>query len=99
MRSGVEQRALRDDIHEGRRRAFDAERVSIGPAESRTDDQLRYEVIAEFPVGGKAALYVGIRNRRTRAVRERQPDGALERQRFSLAARRENQYGRSEEHT
>jgi hypothetical protein len=39
-------------------------------------------------------LYVGLRNRRTRAVRERQANGALKRQWFRLAEGCDRQYSR-----
>jgi len=86
----VEDRTLRDDICQRRSRPFDAERVSIGPANARTNEQLGHEVVADFAVGGEGALHLGSGNRRSRTVREREPDGAIERQRFSLAAGCEN---------
>jgi hypothetical protein len=43
-------------------------------------------VVAEFAVRGEGALHVGIGNRRSGAVRKREPDSAIERQRLSVAA-------------
>src|SRR5260370_7965389 len=82
----IENRTLCDGICQCRCGSFDAEGISIGPAETRTDEYRRQVVVAEFAVGGKGPLYIGSRNRRSRALRERDPNGALERQRLGLAA-------------
>src|SRR5258708_15452777 len=92
----IENRPLCDGICQCRRRSFDAERISIGPSETRTDEYRRQVVVAEFAVRGKGALDVGSRDRRSRAVGEREPNGALERQRFRLAARCNHHYGREQ---
>ena len=91
---GIEDRALRDYIQQRRRRPLDRQRISISPAQTRTGDQLRDEVVAQFPVGGKGALHVGIGNRRPCTMRQGQPNGAIQRQRLGLAARSDRQCSR-----
>ena len=43
-------------------------------------------IVAEFAIRRKGALHVGIGNRRSRAVRKREPNSAIEGQRLGLAA-------------
>ena len=49
----IEDRTLRDGIRQRRRRPSDARGYPMGPAESRTEHELRDIVVAEFAVGGE----------------------------------------------
>src|SRR6202795_3061300 len=57
----IENRTLCDGVCQCRCGSFDAEGVSIGPAETRTDEYRRQVVVANFAVGGKGSLDVGSR--------------------------------------
>ena len=66
----VEDRTLGDDLRQCRRVPFDRERISNGIAEAGAGYQHRHVAVAEFPVGSKGALDVGIGDRRSCVMRE-----------------------------
>ena len=82
MLGRIEDRTLRSDGDQRRSGALDGEREAVGIAQAGTGDKLRDAVVAELVVGGDGALDIGLRDGRSRAVRQGKPDGALERQGF-----------------
>ncbi len=91
---GVENRTLRDGIRQCRCASFDAQRVIIGITEPGADIDLRDVGAVEFAVRGESTLHIGIGDCRGGAMREREPNGAFQRQWFGVAERFGQQYGR-----
>ena len=83
----IEHRTLRHRIGQRSDKSFDAERVAdLRPSKSGTDKNLQdVSGAVQFAIRGQSTLHIGIGNCRSSAVREREPDGALEGQRFGIA--------------
>ena len=85
--SGIDQRRLRVDIDDGRRRAFQTERVSPGFSQPGAHNQLRQIGIRALQVRSAGVLLVGSGNGGRGAVAQGQLDRALQRQEARQEAR------------
>ena len=81
--SWINERGLRIDVDDGRRRALQAQGKPPRRAEARAENDLWQILIARLMVRGKGALLVRGSGARRRAVAQSQLDRALQRQRLS----------------